>query len=159
MIFGFFPFFIFGFTFTAGPRWLQMPPPAKSQYLVPGAGMGLSFVSLFPAMLGGDVAVAIALSFYACFAFMLWARFSHLVWQSRAPDKVHARIVQLSLAVGGVTLLVAIAGIATGRDWHAFVRSAGIWGFLVPLFCTVCHRILPFFTASALDSYFLWRPW
>ena len=159
MIFGFFPFFIFGFAFTAGPRWLQMPAPPTSHYLVPGAGLGLAFLCLFPAMLVGDNAVAFALSVYAFFAFLLWRRFSRLISQSTAEDKVHARIVQLSLAVGGLTLVAAIVGLASGRDWHALVRSAGIWGFLVPLFCTVCHRMLPFFTASAQGSQFIWRPW
>ena len=159
MIFGFFPFFIFGFAFTAGPRWLQVPPPATSQYLIPGIAMGGAFLSLFPAMFAGDGVVALSLSLYACFAFLLWYRFSRLVSQSRAPDKVHARIIQLSLAIGGLTLVAAIAGIVSGREWHAIVRNGGIWGFLVPLICTVCHRMLPFFTASAQGSHFLWRPW
>ncbi len=159
MIYGFFPFFIFGFAFTAGPRWLQIAPPPTSQYLLPGIGMGCALLSLFPAMFAGDGAVAFSLSVYACFAFILWFRFSRLVMQSRAPEKVHARIIQLSLAVGGLSLAAAIFGIATGREWHAIVRSAGIWGFLVPLFCTVCHRMLPFFTASVQGNHYLWRPW
>ncbi len=159
MIFGFFPFFIFGFAFTAGPRWLQMAPAPTSHYLLPGFGMGCAFLSWFPAMFLGEGAIAFSLSIYACFAFILWFRFSRLVSQSRAFEKVHARIVQLSLGVGGLTLAAAIFGVATGREWHAIVRSAGIWGFLVPLFCTVCHRMLPFFTASAQGSNFLWRPW
>ena len=58
MIFGFFPFFIFGFAFTAGPRWLQMAPPPTSQYLIPGFGMGCAFLALFPAMFLGDGAIA-----------------------------------------------------------------------------------------------------
>lgn len=159
MVYGFFPFFIFGFAYTAGPRWLQVPPPARSVYLVPGAGMGIALFLMYPAMLVGDRAVGLALALYATCAGMLWLRFSTLITKSRTMDKVHARLVQLSLAIGGTTLLYAITGIATGHEWRDAVRNAGIWGFLVPLFCTVCHRMLPFFTASALDSHFLWRPW
>lgn len=159
MIYGFFPFFIFGFAFTAGPRWLNVAPPPLAHYLWPGIGMGLAFLSLFPAMLLGDRGAAFSLGLYAGCAGLLWFRFSVLIAASRAPDKVHARIVQLSLAVGGATLVVAIVGILTGNEWRGLVRSASLWGFLVPLFCTVCHRMLPFFTASALDSSFLWRPW
>ncbi len=159
MIYGFFPFFMFGFAFTAGPRWLQMPPPARKDYLLPGAGLGIGMVSLYPAMFAGENAVLCALALYAVSAGVLWTRFSRLIARSRASDKVHARLVQLSLAIGGATLLVARAGIATGHEWRDVVRSAGIWGFLVPLFCTICHRMLPFFTASALDSKFHWRPW
>lgn len=159
MVYGFFPFFIFGFAFTAGPRWLQMAPPTPRDYLLPGIGMGLAFVALFPAMFAGDSAVVFALTLYTCCAGLLWLRFSALIAGSRVTDKVHARVVQLSLAVGGGTLIVAILGLSIGTDWRDLVRSAGIWGFLVPLFCAVCHRMLPFFTASALESSFLWRPW
>ena len=159
MIYGFFPFFIFGFSFTAGPRWLQMPPPARRDYLLPGVGMGAAFFMLYPAMSVSDGAVVFVLALYAVCAGLLWLRFSVLIAKSRTMDKVHARLVQLSLAVGGITLLYAVAGLTGGHDWRDVARSAGIWGFLVPLFCTVCHRMLPFFTASALDSYFLWRPW
>jgi uncharacterized protein involved in response to NO len=159
MIYGFFPFFIFGFSFTAGPRWLQMPPPARRDYLLPGAGMGAAFFMLYPAMFVSDGAVVFALALYAVCAGLLWLRFSALIANSRTMDKVHARLVQLSLAVGGITLLYSLISLTTGHDWRDVTRSAGVWGFLVPLFCTVCHRMLPFFTASALHSDFLWRPW
>ena len=115
MIYGFFPFFIFGFAFTAGPRWLQMPAPALQQYLLPGAGMGLAFLLLFPAMFAGEEAVVLALTLYAGCAGLLWLRFSALIAASRALDKVHARVVQLSLAICGITLLLAIVGIGTGH--------------------------------------------
>jgi uncharacterized protein involved in response to NO len=159
MIYGFFPFFIFGFAFTAGPKWLQMPPPATSHYLIPGVGMGAAFILLFPAMLAHKLAVVLALLAYTAFALMLFRRFSTLVRDSRAPDKIHARIVQASLAIGGIALLYAIVALATDLEWRDAIRSIGLWGFLVPLFCTVCHRMLPFFTASALNGRFMWRPW
>ena len=159
MIYGFFPFFIFGFAFTAGPRWLQMPPTATRDVLLPGASMGLAFLSLYPAMFAGDRAVVLVLALYAGSAYVLWLRFSALIAGSQTAEKVHARVVQWCLAIGGMTLLYAILGIATGREWHDLLRCAGVWGFLVPLFCTVCHRMLPFFTASALGSGLLWRPW
>ena len=159
MIYGFFPFFIFGFAFTAGPRWLQMPVPALRQYLLPGTGMGLAVVALFPAMFAGQGAVVFALALYAGCAGLLWLRFSALIAASHARDKVHARVIQLSLAIGGITLLFAIFGIATGHAWRDLARSAGVWGFLVPLICAVCHRMLPFFTASTLNSPHFWHPW
>lgn len=159
MIYGFFPFFIFGFAFTAGPRWLQMPPPTQREYLLPGAGMGASFMALFPAMLAGRTAVLAALACYAGFAGALFWRFSVMIHRSPAPEKIHTRIVQTGLAAGGLALIFAITAIATGHEWRDLVRSVGIWGFLVPLFCAVCHRMLPFFTASALDGRPMWRPW
>ena len=148
MIYGFFPFYIFGFTFTAGPRWLGMPPPARREYLWPGVGMALAFLALYPALFVGEIAVVAALALYAACAGLLWLRFSVLIGRSQAVDRVHARVVQLSLAIGGITLVIAVCMFATGNNWRDLARSAGIWGFLVPLFCTVCHHMLPFFVNS-----------
>ena len=86
--------------------------------------MGTVFLSLFPAMFAGDDAVVFSLSLYACFALILWYRFARLVSQSRGSEKVHARVIQPSLPIGGLTLVAAIAGIASGGDWRAIVRSA-----------------------------------
>ena len=35
MVFGFMPLFFSGFLFTAGPKWLQVPPPSPTRMLLP----------------------------------------------------------------------------------------------------------------------------
>ena len=35
----------------------------------------------------------------------------------------------------------------------------GVWCFLIPVFATVCHRMIPFFTASVLPQIAVFRPW
>ncbi len=152
MIYGFMPFFIFGFAFTAGPRWLQMPPVPTRVVAWPAWGMlgglaGVVFTGYLPFM-----AV-----YLAGFIVLAW-RFAAMARASRAQDKVHAWVVAASLAVGAVCLALRVGAEISGSAFGAFPAIA-TWGFLVPLFCAVCHRMLPFFTSSALEGAFLWRPW
>ncbi len=153
MAYGFMPFFIFGFAFTAGPRWLQMPPVAVLHIRVPALLMGMAFA----AMVLFDSALP-AMGYLASFAWLA-ALFARMLRLSRAPDKVHARLVLACLAAGAAALGVHIGSRLTGMEGRSAVRALAIWGFLVPLYCVVCHRMLPFFTASALSGHFHWRPW
>jgi uncharacterized protein involved in response to NO len=38
------------------------------------------------------------------------------------------------------------------------MRDLALWGFLLPVFLTVCHRMLPFFTVSAMPEIPAWKP-
>jgi uncharacterized protein involved in response to NO len=83
----------------------------------------------------------------------LMARFYGLLRASRAPDRLHAALVNASGAVGAAALGLAAAGLAIG-EWTA-VRAAtvlALWGFVAPTFATVSHRTIPFFSASALPA-------
>ncbi len=159
MMFGFFPFFIFGFGLTAGTRWLNVTNPPLRAYLLPALGMGAAMAAFMLATFVGPIASAITLLLYAaCFAW-LWKLLLSMVLASRADDKVHAWLLVGSLGAALFTLAASIVAISLDLDWRPLVRAAGIWAFLVPLFCTVCHRMLPFFTASALPDTAMWRPW
>jgi uncharacterized protein involved in response to NO len=153
MAFGFMPFFIFGFAFTAGPRWLQMPPVATALVRTPAL--------LMAASLAGTVMFDSAIVFAGYLVGFGWlaARFARMVQVSPAPDKVHARLVVMCLMAGAAALMVHIGSRLAGVDSRDATRALSIWGFLAPLFCVVCHRMLPFFTASALSANFHWRPW
>lgn len=56
----------------------------------------------------------------------------------------------------GATLAWVMSG--DGRFWVAATTLA-LWGFLLPVFLTVSHRMLPFFTQSALPFVKSWRPY
>ena len=153
MAFGFMPFFVFGFAFTAGPRWLQIPAVAVSRVRTPALLMAFSFAAmvLFDPVLP-------AFGYIAGFVWLA-VLFARMLRSSRAPDKVHAHLVLACLSAGGLALAAHAVSNLMGIDGRSTVRALAIWGFLVPLFCVVCHRMLPFFTASALSGYFHWRPW
>jgi uncharacterized protein involved in response to NO len=158
LLFGTFPLYIFGFLFTAGPRWLNRPAPDRETYIVPGVGMGAAFLLVFPTLPFGDRWTAIPVAAFAACWWMLWSEFSRIVAASTLPDRGHARLIRIFSAVGAAVAAWVAAALAFGLEWRPEVRSIGVWGFLVPLFCTVSHRMIPFFGANHLPASALWRP-
>ncbi|HET7404269.1 MAG TPA: NnrS family protein [Usitatibacter sp.] len=159
MVYGFFAYFVFGFLFTAGPRWLEVPGPTRREYVPAGIAMGLAGALLYPALAAGRPFVAACAALMAVAWLFNAARFWRLVAKSAATDRLHAKLAAAAVTAGGIGVLVFATGIATESDRLLRVsQSIGVWAFLVPLFCTVCHRMLPFFTANALPFVKAWRP-
>ena len=159
MALGFMPFFITGFAFTAGPRWLGLPEVPTAVLRVPLLSM---LAGWLVALLGLHLAAPWAAAGVAAVA-LGWSavvrRFVGLLRASPAPDKLHPSLLAATAALGALALWVAAAALALGDDTalRAATRLA-LWGFLAPLFVTVAHRMLPFFTASALPLQRAWRP-
>jgi len=156
MIFGFAPFFMFGFLFTAGPRWLGMAPPPASAWRAPGALAAASLLAMLPLQAAPAWATQAAAGAYALAWAALLARFVALVRASPVDDKVHATLVAAALAAGcaGVAAF-ALAGVAA----HGAVKFLGVWCFLLPVFVIVSHRMIPFFTANVVPFVRAFRPW
>jgi uncharacterized protein involved in response to NO len=86
-------------------------------------------------------------------------RFLGLIARSPAPERLHARGVAWAGVVGA--LAFAAAAVALLLQAHEALRVAirvALWGFLAPTFAIVSHRMLPFFSASALPMLDAWRP-
>jgi len=156
MIDGFLPMFMFGFLFTAGPRWLNVEPPGSSTWRPPALVAAASAVALVLAQLVDPTLMRVAAALYALAWAWLCALFLRLLRASRAPDKVHATLVLIALVAGASTVF---AFALFGSRAHAWVRDVGVWCFLVPVFATVCHRMIPFFTAGVLPQIAVFRPW
>ena len=86
-------------------------------------------------------------------------RFWGLLRASTLADRVHGQVVAVAAGLG-VSCVVGIAmATALGKvDLAlAFVLS-GLWGFVVPIYLAVAHRMIPFFTSSAVPMADAWRP-
>lgn len=156
---GFFPLFILGFTFTAGPRWLSVE--CQNQAFV-------AYASIYSA---GMLIVLVAHSYgwlplrSAGFALMLscWSRVSwrwfYLLRSSRVYDKQHAYGLLLGM-LGGIAAMVAVSAWSLGRSeaW-SWAKNLSLYAFLLPIFLSVCHRMLPFFSGSSIPAYQSWRPY
>ncbi|MBL8317198.1 MAG: NnrS family protein [Burkholderiaceae bacterium] len=159
MVFGFVPFFFAGFLFTAGPRWLGLPPVAARSLVLPIAAMALGWLS---AVVGFHVSAplaALGLALGAGGFALLTGRFGLLVLQSRATDKDHPKLVFAGCAVAAISLWAAAVAVALEQD--ALVRAAAhfaLWAGIGVVFASVAHRMIPFFTASALPTVQAWRP-
>lgn len=151
MVFGFMPLFFSGFLFTAGPKWLGVAPWPPAQLLAPLLLQALGWVLW---LAGAHLHAALALLGMGCAALGLaWmtALFWRLVGRSRAADQVHARVVALACSAGSLALAGAALGVALQAPLvaRACVLS-GLWGFVVVVFVAVAHRMVAFFTSSAM---------
>ncbi|WP_337881906.1 NnrS family protein [Chromobacterium haemolyticum] len=159
MLFGFFPLFMTGFLFTAGPRWLGVEPPGRIVFVgVPAlmvGGLLLWLAGLWRGMawtLTGHALYTLGFSGLAL-------TFACLLLASPQQDRRHACAVLAALLCGTLALLAGAYWLIfqDGQAW-LWMRNLALWGFLLPVFLTVCHRMLPFFSANALPQYQPWRP-
>jgi uncharacterized protein involved in response to NO len=159
MIYGFFPLFIFGFLFTAGPRWLAVATPTPREYLPPGLWACASALLLqYSARVGATAMAAACLLFLSAWVWMAGC-FVRMIVVSPAEDREHAILAAGALGIGACGVLAMAVWLATGSEPAArMMETLGLWGFLVPTFCIVCHRMIPFFTASVLPFVSPWRP-
>lgn len=166
MVCGFMPLCFAGFLFTAGPRWLQMPDVGAREVLPACLALALGWwLALGGAHVahagvhGGRDVVAAGLGLSLLGWSALLGRFVAMTLCSRAQDKLHAWLVAGAGMVGVVALAASALALLLNRWdlWHSATVLA-LWGWITPVFVTVLHRMIPFFTASALPSLDAWRP-
>lgn len=157
MIFGVFPFFIYGFAFTAGPRW-QGREEVKPEVFVPAfVAMSAGWLLFYAGLVNAALLVpALALVLVG------WLVALREVWRIAAhpnPEKLHIRALAMALTAGAggvAALLVQVSGGPAGLATWAL--AIGVWAFLLPVYATVSHRMIPFFTGSAIKGFNPARP-
>ena len=152
------PPFIFGFLLTVFPRWLSRPALDARHYLPVGAGL-LGGQLLTLAGLGGSPELLRAGALLTLAGWMIGT-----FWLARlfAESRVfvgHALSVLVALAFGiaGLLLYVLLLRRVDGLVAYAALKI-GIMGTLVPIYFTICHRMIPFFTANVVRDYEVIRP-
>lgn len=153
MLYGLFPFFIFGFLFTAMPNWLNGAKIERPAYtataLFMAAGAALVFVAPIPGLVlhlaGWGVGLAALL---------------RALSGAQPQDKRHSWIAWGGLALGWLGNALFLAWLLGGFPaLLAWAEALGVWGFLVPVFLAVCHRMVPWFTSRIVPNYVLIRPY
>src|SRR5690606_24947147 len=81
-----------------------------------------------------------------------------ILWRARARIS-HAYAVIAGLAAGLAGMLLFAVALLRG-DYGAWplVRGVGLWGFLLVVYFTVSHRMIPFFSSRVVPGYSTWRP-
>lgn len=158
MLFTVFPTFFLGFLFTTFPRWMNGPLVPRPWYVaapllltaataawIAGAHTGSLLQLLAVTLAVGGLAVALI----ALLRVMLDAQ--QLV--------SHAVVTSAAFASGAVAAAGFGYGIRAADDFalHFAVRAA-LWGFLLPVFFAVSHRMVPFFSQGVVPGYVPWRP-
>jgi len=158
MLFGVFPFFIFGFLLTVYPRWMGGTAVPASRYVAAfaflAAGMILFYAGLFTSRLVLAAALALQLAGWGVTLYSLLAVF--LQAPKRGP---HERLLNLALAAGMLGIAYFLVGVFSGAPMaFLLARELGLWLFMVPVVFLVAHRMIPFFSQSALINYIMVRP-
>lgn len=184
MVYGTFPFFIFGFLFTAVPNWLERPPLERRDYLPVAIPMALGATLFYPGVYSTALAagaVGLHLLGWAAALRVLWRLLNatrHLAPHQTietppspgpmrviqavpapATDRRHARVAFLACTLGAVGEASFLYWLLTEAPlaWR-LAESLGIWGFLAPIFLAVCHRMIPWFTSRVVRDYAMYRP-
>ncbi len=152
------PSFMFGFLLTVFPRWMNQPPLTRWQYLPVGIGLlggqGLTLTSMMagtPTLRAGAWLTIAGWSIGT----MLLAR---LVWRE-AGRTWHAVSCLAAMCCGliGLVLYAAYLHGASVLLMFAAIKIGSI-AMLLPVFFTVCHRMIPFFAAGVIAGYQPLRP-
>lgn len=158
MLFLVFTPFMAGFLFTVFPRWQPAPEIPRGVHLFVFAGMNLGQLGFLIGMYtsAGILAAALGVLVAAWTALLVGLGQSLLRASQRAP---HAVTVLAGLAGGYAGLVLFLHAVLAGdfQAW-AVIRALGVWAFLVPVYFSVSHRMVPFFTSRVLPGYRVYRP-
>jgi len=151
--------FIFGFLLTVFPRWMGQPALTKRHYVPVFFGLFGGYLLTHAGLLANKALFVLGL----CAMLSGWCygvlQLGRVLWRNRAEDK-HALVCWLALLLGAFGLAAFVA-FALGATWiFAMIAiKTGTYAVLVPIYFTVCHRMLPFFSANVVGpAYVVFRP-
>ncbi|MEW5903350.1 MAG: NnrS family protein [Pseudomonadota bacterium] len=152
LLFGMLPFFFFGFLMTTFPRWMAGDEIPAQRY-VPAFVFMAAGVLLF---YGGLLFSAVLLPLASASLLVGWGGGLYALWRvlrdTRPGDKRHPVLLFIAFSLGWLAQAVALVGLLAGEAaWSRLAVNGALWGFVLPVFATVAHRMFPFFTASALQ--------
>ena len=152
------PPFMFGFLLTVFPRWMNQPALTRRHYVPVGIGLfggqALTLIGLCAHPMALHLGIVLTILGWSYGLFLLL----RLLWRETGRTW-HALSCAFALTLG-LTGLIAFAIYLHHPDpLLVFVAiKFGSFGLLLPMFFTVCHRMVPFFAASAIPGYRAWKP-
>jgi uncharacterized protein involved in response to NO len=159
MLFGFFPLFIFGFLMTTYPRWMNGEEVERRYYVPAFVLMAAGIVLFYAGLLERHWLLPAALTFLSGWATGLYALL-RVYWRAHSPDKRHAHITSTVLVLGWLLAAAWFAGeIGDSTRLVAIAKTGGIWLLLLPVFFSVSHRMIPFFSANVIPDFHIVRPY
>jgi len=159
MIYGLFPMFMFGFLMTTYPRWMKGGEIAPRQYVPAFALLMLGLAGFYAGLLFSHavliVSVICTLSGWGLAQYALL----RVLIDTPRQDKRHPQIIFIALCLGWCGLLGYLAWLWDGDVlWLRLSVQGGLWLFLLPVFSSIAHRMIPFFTSSGLKQQLVASP-
>ena len=157
--YGMLAMFIFGFLLTVFPRWMGQPALPKRAYVPVFAGVfggylvsHIGLLNLKPVLIAG---LALMLGGWLMALRALGGVLRRNQWKDR-----HALSCFAALSFGFLGLACFLAFVL-GAPWQCAIVSikVGTFALLLPIFFTVSHRMVPFFSSNVVGpSYRAFRP-
>ncbi len=154
--------FIFGFLLTVFPRWTQQAPLSVWHYLPVGVGLfggqAATLVGLwgFPHLI--HMGLVFTLAGWTAGIVFLFGVMWRETGRGGAPTW-HGWSALFALALGWLALALFALWLHLADARLAFVAiKLAMVGFALPVYLTVCHRMLPFFAGCVVPGYRAWRP-
>lgn len=152
-----------GFLLTVFPRWASLPDLGRREYRPPATAFALSLMAFWSGMASGRstmLAVAFAMATLALvFAGLAMARVHAAEMRSDRPPTWHARSILLAWLFG-IGAAASSAWAFSTPDYAVLIvaNRVAIYLFILPVFVTVAHRMIPFFAGNVVEGYLRWRP-
>ena len=158
MLFTVLPTFFFGFLYTVFPRWMNGPQVPRGAYVATGLLFGSATVVWLVGLHSSSTLLVVA-GLLALAGLLVAITALTRVLLDAEQGVPHAYAVLVGLIVQLAALAGFTFGIGRGSDFalHFAVRTS-LWGGLLPVFFTVCHRMIPFFSQGVARHYVAWRP-
>jgi uncharacterized protein involved in response to NO len=156
LVYGMFPAFVIGFLMASVPAWTGLALPRR----LPSAAaalMALGTIATYAAFMTDARLAASAMAVHVAGWLAAVASLATLVAANRGRDRYALGLVVL-LAAGALGEAAFGIGAWRGDALMPAALHAGLWLFLLPVFLTAEHRLVPFIAGRTIAGYVVFRP-
>lgn len=159
MVFGLFPSFIFGFVMTTFPRWMGGREIPALKYVTSFVLILLGNVIFYTGLATQQSVLLLGVSStLAGWAVGIYSLL-RVILDTTPSNKSNPVVILIALCSGWLGLFAYSIWLYSGNMlWLQIATQTGIWLFLLPLFASVGHRMIPVFTISALPGLNMTKP-
>ena len=157
--YGMLPFFIFGFLLTVFPRWMAQSALSQRHYVPVFIGVFGGYLLSHIGLLGmKPLLMAGLLMMLAGWAYALTVLGRILIRNGARDRTALSCFSALGLGFCGLAAFTAFV-FGESAELAQMAIKVGTFGLLLPIYFSVIHRMLPFFSASAIGpSYRMVKP-
>ncbi|HET8898871.1 MAG TPA: NnrS family protein [Rhodanobacteraceae bacterium] len=156
--YGLFPLFMFGFLMTTFPRWMAGPMVKPWRYVAVAGSLLLGYVLANLGLLHQPVLLKAGFTLMLVGYLVGVATLAWVLANAQARNQ-HGWSALAAFTVGAIGLAAFVAFLfGADASWAWLAIKLGTWGFLLPMYFTVCHRMLPFFSKNVVGNYEMHRP-
>ncbi|SFK46010.1 NnrS family protein [Rhodanobacter glycinis] len=159
--YGLFPLFMFGFLMTTFPRWMNGPTVPPARYLPVAGGVLGGYVLANIGLLGLPWLLKLGMGLMLV-GYVIGVTTLGGVLRAATERNKHGWSCFAAFCCGTLGLLLFLGWLLLGAPTSCaeLAVKLGTFGFLLPVYFTVCHRMLPFFSNNIAKGrgYVMRRP-